>query len=271
VEGKREAHYDELNSVMAKYNFGRHVLPVGLVCSPEERYRARVAKQDNVDSLERSLLQFGTLNDHVEVVMFLGPNKPLPAKLGFKPPASLEEMKARGAEGFFTIVGDHTQRAMNQLRLKFTKNPKWATVQAKVFVCPRTPEVYAALKSWGILDNIKGEKRVSVSFHDKVTALHEDYVSLKLHEGEAGHKERTAAIKEARRMDFGGISGGQVMQLWSIAAREGPVWDLLLKIISGDVVAPEPERASTSRKSVKRGVKAVNSAANFVNIKHWRH
>ena len=116
------------------------------------------------------------------------------------------------------------------------------------------------------MDNIKGEKRVSVSFHDKVTALHEDYASLKQHEGEAGHKERTASIKEARRMDFGGISAGQMMQLWSIAAREGPVWDLLLKIISGDVVAPEPQRANTSRKTVKRGVKAVNSAANFVNI-----
>ena len=71
------------------------------------------------------------------------------------------------------------------------------------------------------MDNIKGEKRVTVSFHDKVTALHADFESLKQHEGEAGHKERTAAVKEARRMDFGKISTGQMMQLWSIAARSG--------------------------------------------------
>ena len=68
-------------------------------------------------------------------------------------------------------------------------------------------------------------------------------------------------------MDFGAISTGQMMQLWSIAAREGPVWNLLLKIIVGDVVAPQALKANTSRKTAKRGVvKAVNSAANFVNI-----
>ena len=265
MEEKRDAHYEQLNSVMGKYSFGRHILPVALVTSPEEQYRARVAKQENVDSLEKSMVQFGTLNEHVEVVLFLGPNKPLPPKLGFKPPATVEDMKSRGFEGYFTIVGDHTQRAMNQLHAKFSKNPQWANVEARLFVCPRSEEVYAVLKSWGILDNIKGEKRVTVSFHDKVTALHADFESLKQHEGEAGHKERTAAVKEARRMDFGKISTGQMMQLWSIAARSGKVWELLLKIIAGDVVAPE-ERANTSRKSGKRGVKVVNSAANFVNI-----
>jgi hypothetical protein len=252
---------------MNKFNFGRYILPVSLFCSPEESYRARVAKQENVDALEKSLLQFGSLNEHVEVVMFVSANKPLPAKANFKPPQTAEELKLRGAEGYFTIVGDHTQRAMNQLRQKFSKNPKWASIEVKVFVCPRTTEVYAALKSWGILDNIKGEKRVTVSFHDKVTALHEDYLALKEHEGSAGHKDRTSSIKEQRRMDFGAISSGQMMQLWSIAAREGPVWDLLLKIIVGDIVAPQALKANTSRKSAKRGVvKAVNSAANFVNI-----
>jgi hypothetical protein len=247
VEEKRDAHYEQLNSVMGKYSFGRQVLPVALVTSPEEKYRARVAKQENVDSLEKSMVQFGTLNEHVEVVLFLGPNKPLPPKLGFKPPAAVEDMKSRGFEGYFTIVGDHTQRAMNQLHAKFSKNPQWANVEARLFVCPRSEEVYGVLKSWGILHNIKGEKRVTVSFHDKVTTLHADYESLKLHEGEAGHKERTAAVKEARRMDFGKISTGQMTQLWSIAARSGKVWKLLLKIIAGDVVAPEQEREPTPR------------------------
>ena len=172
MEEKRDAHYEQLNSVMGKYSFGRHVLPVALVTSPEEKYRARVAKQENVDSLEKSMVQFGTLNEHVEVVLFLGPSKPLPPKLGFKPPATIEEMKARGFEGYFTIVGDHTQRAMNQLHAKFSKNPQWANVEARSFVCPRSEEVYAVLKSWGILDNIKGGKRVTVSFRGQGSAAH---------------------------------------------------------------------------------------------------
>ena len=79
------------------------------------------------------------------------------------------------------------------------------TLTAAVYVRQRSPEVYAALKSWGILDNITGEKRVTVSL-DKATALHEDYLSLAEHEHSVGDKDRTAAIKEQRQKDFGNIS-----------------------------------------------------------------
>ena len=47
---KRNAHYDDTNAAMAKASYGRHVLPVELIQSPEEMYRAREAKQVNVDA-----------------------------------------------------------------------------------------------------------------------------------------------------------------------------------------------------------------------------
>ena len=56
------------------------------------------------------------------------------------------------------------------------------------------------------------------------------------------------------------------MQLWSIAAREGQVWELLLKIISGQVAQPVLQKATTSRKTGKTAVKAMKSAHLFVNI-----
>ena len=56
-------------------------------------------------------------------------------------------------------------------------------------------------------------------FQDKIFALHEDFVSLAEHASSPGHKERVAALKEQRRQDFGGVSSGRMMQLWSIAAR----------------------------------------------------
>ena len=76
---KIDAHYDDLNVLMAQHSFGRHVLPVAMVMSPEERYRARVAKQENVDALEKSLLSFGSVNEHVEVVLFVSRGKTLPS------------------------------------------------------------------------------------------------------------------------------------------------------------------------------------------------
>ena len=238
MEAKIDAHYDDLNVLMAQHCFGRHVLPVSLVLSPEERYRARVAKQENVDALERSLLSFGSVNEHVEVVLFVSRGKTLPVKAGFKPPLTDDELKTRGFEGYYTVCGDHTQRAMNQLHRRFGKNPKWKNLSCTVYVFLRGNENYSALNSWGILDNIKGEKRVAVSFHDKVTALHEDFVSLAEFEGLPGHKERTTQLKQQRCKDFGDVSPGQLGQLWSLAARTGPVWELILRIIMGDVVPP---------------------------------
>ena len=171
---------------MAGWSYGRFDVPTALIKSLEEKYRARVAKQGNVDALQKSILKLGTVNEHVQVVLFVGANQALPTKTGFKLPATEDEMKASGFEGFYTIVGDHMQRAMNQLHAIFNKNPKWASLNATLFVCRRTPEILANIKSWGILDNIKGERRVTVSFQDKVFALHEDYLSLVEHASSRG-------------------------------------------------------------------------------------
>ena len=147
VEAKRSTHYDELNAAMAKASYGRFVLPVELIQSPEEMYRAREAKQVNVDVLEKSLQEFGTVNEHVEVVLFVPAGRPLPAKAGFKPPVTLDEMKNRGFDGYYTVVGDHTQRAMNQLHRKFKPNQKWASLAVLVFIFQRVVENYNVLKS----------------------------------------------------------------------------------------------------------------------------
>ena len=193
VEARRNTHYDHVNGAMAGYFYGRHLIKVKLIQSPEEQYRARVAKQENVDALEKSLQQYGTVNEHVELVLFVAGGKQLPAKVGFVPLASVEELAKRGFEGYFTVVGDHTQRAMNQLHRKFGNNPKWAELEAKLFVVQRTDAVYRVLKSWGILDNMKAEKRVNVSFHDKIASLHEDYLHLKANAHVPGHKDQGPA------------------------------------------------------------------------------
>lgn len=268
VEARVDAHYDELNSVIGQFSFGRHSIPVALVQSPEEKYRARVARQENVDTLEQSLLSFGSVNEHVEVVLFVAAKKTIPPKNGFKPPLTADDMKNRGFEGYYTICGDHTQRAMNQLHKRFKNNPKWATLSCTVYVCQRSPENYAYLKSWGILDNIKGEKRVAVSFHDKITALHEDFVALAEFDSQSGHKERTSQLKLQRCKDFGDISLGQLGQLWSLASRTGPVWDLLIRIINGDITPPAQLKSTSNRRAGggRARVKPVKSASNFTNI-----
>ena len=131
-----------------------------------------------------------------------------------------------------------------------------------MFIFERVVENYNVYKCLGILDNIKGEKRVEVSFHDKVTALHQDFLALEADAGKAGHKERTVAMKQQRRADFGGVPAGSMMQLWSLASRSGDVWNLLLRIITRDVTPPPQLKHGKSRGGKRKTtVKTVNSAA----------
>ena len=106
-----DGNYSDVNVIKAEFSFGLHVLPVSLLVSPEEKYRARAAKQENVDAAVTRLLQVGNGNEHVVVVLFVGASTPLPEESGFKPPLGTAEMKARGFDGFYTIVGDDTQSA----------------------------------------------------------------------------------------------------------------------------------------------------------------
>ena len=265
VERTADGKHGELNAQMDGWSYGRFDVPTALIKSPEEKYRACAAKQEKVDALLKSILQFGPVNEHVQVVLFVGANQALPAKTGFKLPVTDDEMNARGFEGFFCIVGDHTQRAMNQLHSMFNRNPSWASLNATVFVCQRTLEVYAALKTLGILANIRRGKRVTLSFQDKISALREDYLGLAEHASVPGHKKRALALKKQRQQDFGGISAEQMKHLWHLATRKGEVWELLWKIIVGDVVLPDQRSRWGRCGFVSKAHGPVKSAANLTN------
>ena len=57
-----------------------------------------MAKQENVDALERSLMSFGSVNEHVEVVLFVSRGKTPPVKAGVKPPLTEEELIKKANE-----------------------------------------------------------------------------------------------------------------------------------------------------------------------------
>ena len=79
----------------------------------------------------------------------------------------------------------------------FDTDPKWASLNATVHVVQRAPEVFTALKSWGILGNIKGQRHgLTFSGQEKIEALHEDHLRLAEHASVAGHIQRVAAFKE---------------------------------------------------------------------------
>ena len=59
VERTPDGNHGELNAQMDGWSYGRFDVPTALIKSPEEKYRVCAAKQEKVDALLKSILQFG--------------------------------------------------------------------------------------------------------------------------------------------------------------------------------------------------------------------
>ena len=129
---------------------------------------------------------------HVDVALFSLVTKPLPPKQGYQVLLTADEIKAHGFEGFFVDCGRSHFKGHEAAPQTVQEQPEVGLPVGHRPCVPTNPRIYAALKSWGILDNVKGEKRVAVSFLDKMTALHDDFLALAEFNESAGHKERTA-------------------------------------------------------------------------------
>ena len=101
-----------------------------------------------------------------------------------------------------------------------------------------------------------------MSFQDKISAL---FLGLAEHASVPGHKKRARALKKQRQQDFGGISAEQMKHLWHLATRKVDVWELLWKIIVGDVVLPDQRSRWGRCGFVSKAHGPVKSAANLTN------
>ena len=247
-DANRPKHYDQLNAIIQEMNYGKHRIHIKRVHSPEPAYRARTKLRSNVDIQKEAAIKYGTVNDRVEVVLFWPDDKRLPDKSKFD--VNSTEVKDLHDSGFYAVVGDHTQRVMHELHDDYPRNPKWAELNPVVYVTHRTPEALNSLKSWGILDNVKGQKRVTVSFRDKVVSVHQDVLTLLRHAGERNYKDQERKLRTERAHDFD-MPPNSFGSLWQIASKTGEVWDLLLKIIEGNI--------TTLAVETKKGKKKQNS------------
>ena len=233
-------HFSKLNVMIEEMNYGRWSVPIEMVRSPEPVFRARVAQRENIDVIKKSFLRTHSVHSNSMVVGFLPSRAALPPKRNF----DLHKFLAKNpqwSDRFFAVIGDHTQIGLHELHTDYAKNPLWAALPCQVLLTVRSQEGFAALKSWGILDNVKGQTRVMISFREKIFSLHEDSVHLdtSIAEGKldaAAAKAVTLGLKSARSNEYA-IPPNSLGQLWNIASRKGDVWTAIEKILQGNVVS----------------------------------
>ena len=83
VVEKISEHFASLNKAVAAMNFGRHNFPVDLLESPEQRFAARVASQEALTRLARSVCSTMSVHDNSVFVFFVDHVDDIPSKRGF--------------------------------------------------------------------------------------------------------------------------------------------------------------------------------------------
>ena len=238
-------HFATLNAGIKSFSVGRHRIEVGDFKSPEPSFRARVASPTAVARLATSFADTSSVHEQCMVVGFWPSGERIPEESAFA--GDLALLRKASEDGFFFIVGDHTQQAVSSLHRRYPRNRLWSSVLAEVLVCHRSQRNLALLKSWGILDNIKGQVRTKVSFFDKVMSLHEDFVQV-TSSVRGSRKVVTAAIRDLKRhrqLEYR-LNGNTFGQLWGLASREGKVWERMARILQGQVANPKKFKAPRS-------------------------
>lgn len=230
--------------------------------SPEPRYRARVSTPDKVKELRDSLLMTQSIHSSCVVVIFSPPEdsvESLAPGTTFDVETYFDAVQ-RGEsdiDGPFFVVGDHTQQAVKSLRNQFPKNPLWSSIEAQVLICQRSSRSYSMLKSWGVLDNLKGETRATVTFQQKMFSLREDWMNY--HEETKGmttseKKSILMGVKSARMLEYK-LNTNSFNQIFGLATKSEAVWSRLAKIFTGDVACTGRTKAKIPR-----------SASNFTSM-----
>ena len=227
-------------------DYGRINLPSRLSKSPETRIAARAAQKEALDRLEISVTTTMSVHDGSVWVVFIPDDQPLPPKRGFNFPTWLASQDEEKIDGFYAIIGDHTQIVVKKLHGDFPKNVLWQFIPGKLLLCRRTPANYALLKSWGVADNQKGETRAMTTFMDKLFNIHRDIVEVqgRLADSKIDKKQSKAELKrlrEHRGLEYG-LNTNSMGQLWGIAQRSGDVWTALEAIVSGKVRGFGPKK-----------------------------
>ena len=242
----KDNHYTLLNKTFNQHLFGRFAIPTQFCLSPEEAYRARVKDIAGVEAQKQSQLRFQTISTHGVCVAFWPAAQELPKKntFDFTDPGTFQVCRDNG---FYFIIGDHTITAAKKLHAKYPKNKKWMSVLAQLLIMKRSRSNYNFLKSWGTLDNVKGEIRTTVTFVQRMLSLHEDWerVSEEFKDSAAGLKAAIIKLKAARQLDHN-MNKNTFGQLWSLAARGEPVWPIFVKLLHGDVVRPDSYKVPKS-------------------------
>jgi len=234
-----DEHFEGLNSFIQAHSYGLRTIHISDAKSPEAKYRARQCEQQDIDRLAESFVKFQTVHTNSIFVSFWPKKKTLPNKnrLDFTDRATYA---ACADNGFFFVAGDHTQSALHELNRRYPRNKKWSQITGTLLICRRTVQNMQTLKSWGILDNIKGQKRTTVSFANKISSIHEDFQQIRdsINPKDKQYKDLIMEVKKMRMRDYD-MSKNSFGQLWNLAARTGDVWKAIDNIMHGRVSKPK--------------------------------
>ena len=229
---------DKLNLYDSKQ--GKAVLPVGLLCHPEECIEARVRREDIHESVYHSMKKMGVGRTDVVVLVWesdLEENN-----------IEMENMPSTAsALKYQVLCGDHTVSAMSRLHKENPADDQYKTVACEVVICPKTQHNIRLAYNFGALDNELKAMTTGITSWDVVVKIHNTIEEVK-----SKHAASTKAKKAQKElMDkelteiYKGVSGKYSKLTFGsmrvLGSKTGKIWDNIKRLFDTPIPTKVPK------------------------------
>ena len=236
-----------MNSYAEVLDYGRHSVATMDIIKPCDEIRARTVDPAHVKALVTSFKKWNNAPTDIQVlVMFESGSVSSDSKikevnaLPLKRTFDFEEWyPTLKLHGFQVICGDHTVEAIKSLLHKFQSNPMWKRLTVQVYLGLKSdPDVARWAHLWGTADNMKKAVQRRVTVVEQLIETHRLFFAHpKIDQFYANNNSGKGIswvrqFKKDRSMALS-LKHGLFGQIWTVAQKKGPFWDLIERIFLG--------------------------------------
>ena len=238
-----------MNDIAAELDFGKFDILTKDIRSPDDHIRARTADPNHVATLITSFKKWDNPPTDIQVLVILKPGSfssssdvkvvsELPSKRDFDIDEWYPTLRHHG---FQVICGDHSVLAIKSLMGKFKNNEKWKVLNCQLFIgMDDDPNVVRFAQLWGTTDNLKKTVHRKVGVIEQLLETHRlfyNHPQIATYDPNSEKEPEWVKQFRADRQAALGLAHGLWGQNWILARMNGPVWDHLVKIFTGNGVS----------------------------------
>ena len=229
---------DKLNLYDSKQ--GKAVLPVELLCHPEECIEARVRREEIHESVYHSMKKMGVGRTDVVILVWEEDLEENAIEIDNMPSTA-------SALKYQVLCGDHTVSAMSRLHKENPGDDQYKSVACEVVICPKTQHNIRLAYNFGALDNELKAMTTGITSWDVVVKIHntiEEVKSKPAASTKAKKAQKELMDKELTEI-YKGVSGKYSKLTFGsmrvLGSKTGKIWDNIKRLFDTPIPTKVPK------------------------------